>query len=81
MTALLIHSHSWQLRQSWTVGISVTILCHSHALSKTMTQIRNLDEYNVQVISLNHMFNSISEQLPLLLQVNVQWSVYWLDNP
>jgi len=75
MTVLLIHNHSWQLRQSWTVGIYVTKLCHSHNLSKTMMQIRNLAEYNVQAVSLNHMFNDSSGQLSLLVQVSIQWSV------
>lgn len=35
----------------------------------------NLEENNVQAVTLNHMFNSISGQLPLLVQVNSQWSV------
>lgn len=75
MTALLIHSDSWQLRQSWTACNCVPKLHHRHALSKTVTQITNLEENNVQAVTLNHVFNSISGQLPLLVQVNGQWSV------
>lgn len=36
-------------------GCIATKLHHSHVLSKTMTQIRNLGEHNVEVVSLNHV--------------------------
>lgn len=67
-----MHSYSWQLRPSKTVGINVRKLHHGYVLSKTRTQIRKLGEYNVQVVSLTNLFNSVSGQLTIPVQVNIQ---------
>lgn len=48
-------------------------LQHGHALSETRTQIRKLGEYNIQVVSLTHVFNRVSGQLIIPVQVNIQW--------